>query len=280
MMRLKAFTTEHFNDAKTSKWMRIAVSYAVLWASIVAFWIVYMTIFQQTIDERVPKLQLNNSPIGSNPGLSIRPRPQKSKLDSSLIHFQSSSFGDWQHWVENINSYIKPYQELEAGAGQHAQGDCNLFGERDPHKFCPFNLREIPSHCTEVQNFSFHLGKPCILVKMNRVYGWKPDPYYDRPFNYPKDANFHPGMIQITCDGQTGLDKENIGPIDYYPEFIDPKYFPFTNQPGYQSPFVMVYFKNPRPDVVIFIQCKAWAKNIDLSNDTTGGRVDFQLLID
>jgi len=235
-----------------------------------------MTIFQQIIDERIPSLRLSGSAIGDNPGLAIRPRPSISHIDSSLIHFRSSSSGNWQHWTEDLNKYLRPYQELESGAGQHAQGDCNSYGgERDPSKFCPFELRVIPNECSESQNFSYHLGKPCILVKLNRIYGWKPDPYMSRPKDYPPQAPFREGLIQITCEGKSSVDKENIGPIDYYPQGIETKYFPFTNQPGYQSPFVLAHFKNPRPGILIFVECKAWARNINHR-----GKVNFELLID
>lgn len=267
-------------DSRTkSSWLKLFAFYTILWLSTIAFWIVYMTIFQQTIDERMPSLRLADSPIGNNPGIAVRPRPSASKIDSSLIHFKSSSSGDWQHWTEDLNKYLHPYQELESGAGQHAQGDCNSYiGERDPSKFCPFELRVIPNECSESQNFSYHLGKPCILVKLNRIYGWKPDPYMFRPKDYPIQAPFREGLIQITCEGKSSVDKENIGPIEYYPQGIETKYFPFTNQPGYQSPFVMAHFKNPRPGILIFVECKAWAKNIQ--HDGSRGKVNFELLID
>lgn len=265
----------------SSSWMKLFAFYALLWLSTIAFWIVYITIFQQTIDARVPSLILGESAIGANPGLAIRPRPTANKAYSSLISFRSSSSGNWQHWTEDLNKYLRPYQELESGAGQHAQGDCNTYGgERDPHKFCPFELRVIPNECSESQNFSYHLGKPCILVKLNRIYGWKPEPYTSRPKDYPIQAPFRGGQVHITCEGQSWIDKENIGPIDYYPQGIETKYFPFTNQPGYQSPFVMVHLKNPRPGVLIFIECKAWAKNIQHDRSKSRGLVNFELMID
>lgn len=279
MRDLKESVRKIAGSRKKSSWIRLFAFYTILWLSTIAFWIVYMTIFQQTIDERMPSLRLEESPIGSSPGLAVRPRPSIAKIDSSLINFRSSSSGNWQHWTEDLNNYLRPYQELESGAGQHAQGDCNSYGgERDPSKFCPFELRVIPNECSESQNFSYHLGKPCILVKINRIYGWKPEPYTMRPKDYPMQAPFREGHIQITCEGKSSVDKENIGPIDYYPQGIETKYFPFTNQPGYQSPFVMAHFKNPRPGVLIFVECKAWAKNIQ--HDNSRGKVNFELLID
>lgn len=261
-------------------WLSLISYYGILWLSVLAFWMVYMYIFQQTIDERAPSLTLADSTIGVNPGLAIRPRPPKNNLYSSLIHFKSSSSGDWQYWTESIKEYLKPYQELQSDAGQHAQGDCNSYSERDPNKFCPFDIRVIPNECTEAQNFSYHLGKPCVLVKLNRIYGWKPEPYLVRPENYPVQAPFREGQIQVTCEGKSNIDKENIGSIEYYPTGIETKYFPFTNQPGYQSPFVMVHFKSPRSGIVIVIECKAWARNIVHDKARSRGMVNFELFID
>lgn len=270
-------------DSRTkSSWTRLFGFYFILWTFTVAFWFAYFTIFQQLIiDERQPYLTLSHSSIGKSPGLAIRPRPNKTRIDSSLVNFRSSLTGNWQYWADNLQQYIRQYQELESGAGQHAQGDCNVpHSMRDPHKFCPFDPRLIPNECSEAQNFSYHLGKPCILIKLNRIYGWTPLPYFTQPPGYPPQAPFKEGQIQITCEGQSNVDKEHIGPIEYYPQGIETKYFPFTNQPGYQSPFVMAHFKNPKPGVVIFVECKAWAQNIVHDKASSRGMVNFELLID
>jgi hypothetical protein len=31
--------------------------------------------------------------------------------------------------------------------------------------------------CTLERNYGYKEGKPCILLKLNRIYGWKPEPY-------------------------------------------------------------------------------------------------------
>lgn len=268
------------SNRSPASWLKLAGFYVLLYLFGAAFWFVYWTLFTQLIDERVPYLTLTDSTIGGNPGLGIRPRPPVSHIDSALIHFKSSSAGNWQYWTDSINEYLVSYQELESGAGQHAQGDCSTYGNRDPSKFCPFDPRNIPNECSEAQNYSYHLGKPCVLVKLNRIYGWKPEPYSMRPNGYPAQAPFREGHIQITCEGRSNVDKEHIGPVDYYPQGIETKYFPFTNQPGYQSPFVMVHFKNPKPGVVISVECKAWAQNIVHDRARSRGQVNFELLID
>lgn len=39
----------------------------------------------------------------------------------------------------------------------------------DLESYCPFDSSSIPPECTAAQNYSFPLGKPCILIKLNRV---------------------------------------------------------------------------------------------------------------
>ena len=63
--------------------------------------------------------------------------------------------------------------------------------------------------------------------------------------------------VWITCEGENNNDLENIGKVNYYPHPGMPTYFyPFRNQPGYQSPLVAVEFasvksESPAPPPVV-----------------------------
>lgn len=119
------------------------------------------------------------------------------------------------------------------------------------------------------------------LLRAAKIYGWKPEPYETRPDKYPAEAPFTPGNIQITCEGQHNPDKEHIGPIEYYPSGgLETKYYPFLNQPGYQSPYVMVHFKQPKWDTLIYVECKAWAKNVEHDRYNRKGMASFELFIE
>ena len=114
------------------------------------------------------------------------------------------------------------------------------------------------------------------MVKLNRIYGWVPEPYSideirnhtSMPFSLKNDiekiyndkcANKFPpeqgpcpymNMIWLHCDGEDDPDIENIGPVTYTPFRGFPGYFyPYRNQRGYLSPIVMVQLKNPMPGV-------------------------------
>lgn len=103
----------------------------------------------------------------------------------------------------------------------------------------------------------------------------------EKPPNYPEAAPFTPGNIQITCEGQHDADKEHLGPVEYYPNGgIETKHYPFLNQPGYQSPYVMVHFKGPKKNTLIYIECKAWASNVQHDRYNRKGIITFELFIE
>lgn len=86
------------------------------------------------------------------------------------------------------------------------------------------------------------------------------------------------------CTGlslQTPADQDNIGDFEYHPpQGFHFKYFPFRNQQGYRSPLVFVRFMNPAPNILIMVECRAYAKNIRRNSVERAGVVKFELLVD
>jgi len=285
--------TREFCGRTGSSWLKILIFYIIFYLCLAAFWALMLLIFYQTIDQRVPKWQLGESRIGENPGLGFRPRPKEENVESTLIWFKHGGNQEsWKHWSDNLYKFVEPYEKAnEASADRGAHIDqCENNKTVGVDKFCFFDVKKIDNNCTRGQDFGYQRGNPCVLIKLNRIYNWKPTPYENNDFELDKDipdavrqgyANRRSDIIYITCEGENAADKENIGPINYYPQQgIDFKYFPFTNQPGYLSPFVFVHFLKPTPGVLINIECKAWAKNIKHDRMDREGSVHFELLID
>ena len=89
-------------------------------------------------------------------------------------------------------------------------------------------------------------------------------------------------QVWIDCHGEQPADRENIGLINYYPKLrgFHQKYFPFMNQPNYQSPLVAIQFeKRPPAGTLLHIECRGWAKNIGYDYMTRVGRAHFELLV-
>jgi len=282
--------TREFCGRTGSSWLKILIFYIIFYLCLAAFWALMLLIFYQTIDDREPKWKLGESRIGNNPGLGFRPRPRNENVESTLIWFKPGSAEDsWKHWSENLANFLDPYEKpLDADKGEHVvQCDGNQTAESN--KFCAFDIKDSLSNCTKAKNFGYDRGVPCVLIKLNRIYNWKPEKYEVSDLakmrvpdklreGYAKNET---DMIYITCEGENAVDKENIGPLSYHPKMgIDFKYFPFTNQPGYLSPFVFVQFERPTPGILINIECKAWAKNIKHDRMDREGSVHFELLID
>ena len=71
--------------------------------------------------------------------------------------------------------------------------------------------------------------------------------------DYVKEKQEMPGspmvgnMVWLSCEGENPADRENLGPVKYYPEpGIRKYYFPYRNQPGYLSPLVFAHLENPK----------------------------------
>jgi len=270
-------------------WLKLIGFYIVFYSCLAAIWSLYFFLFRLTISDKYPKYQLDDSLIGSNPGVGLRPRNPRERVESALISYRSGSNGDYAHWVEALASYLNESDPISANNQSEILRDCSKVGAKSEMKqdgefsdaICPFDNSSIPPECTLAQNFSFPLGKPCLLLKLNRIYGWKPEPFVERPDSFPKGIQFTPGNLFITCEGQHDADKEHLGPLSYHPpNGIETKYYPFLNQPGYQSPYVMVHFKEPKLNTLIYVECKAWAKNIEQDRSNKKGLTTFELFIE
>jgi len=163
--------------------------------------------------------------------------------------------------------------------------------------------------CTKPEKYGMYHGKPCVIIKLNKIYGWEPEPYYniteimDLP-KMPRQLKDHImkvwtknckgkgedkeakcpqlRMVWTSCEGETPADTENLGPISYTPiQGFPGYYYPYLNQMHYLSPIIWLQFRNITPGVLILIRCKAWAKNIkhEELNPRVGG-VHFEIMMD
>lgn len=272
---------------------KLTVFYIALYIVLAAFWLLMLFILGQTLDERVPKYRLAESRIGTNPGLGFRPQPRNEHTDSTLIWFkQGNNEQSWKYWSDELSKFLEPYEKANSQTGEHIQRCGGPDGAPDDGKFCHFDIKSINNNCTKQNEFGYKRGDPCVLLKLNRIFDWRPESFTHEDIvrnealplvvkrDYWKRINASQ-LVYITCEGENPADKENIGPIEYYPQQgIEFRYFPYTNQPGYLSPFLFVHFARPAPGVLINIECKAWARNIKHNRQERKGSVHFELLVD
>lgn len=110
--------------------------------------------------------------------------------------------------------------------------------------------------CNPANDYGYLEKKPCIFLKLNKIYAWEPR-YYDKadlPLSMPKDLKNHieaavtEKMVWVSCEGEDPADKENIGELRYYTDHgyngFNGNFYPFENQEGYLQPLVAVQFMN------------------------------------
>lgn len=76
---------------------------------------------------------------------------------------------------------------VTTGRGQNIY-NCKYNSPPPPGKVCDVNIKDFKK-CTQENNYSYHKSSPCVFIKLNRIYGWKPDFYnntYSLPAKMPK----------------------------------------------------------------------------------------------
>ncbi|KAL5281664.1 nrv2 family protein [Megaselia abdita] len=254
-----------------------------------------MWVFFQTLDPRIPKWTLDESLIGTNPGLGFRPLPTEDNVESTLIWYKGTEYENYKHWTNSLNEFLAVYKTpgLTPGRGQNIY-NCDYNQPPPRGQVCDVDIKTWEP-CTQENNYSYHKSAPCIFLKLNKIYGWIPEFFNDSsdlPETMPKHLKTYIEQIQIkerhkmntvwvSCEGENPADQENIGPINYLPFRGFPGYFyPYQNSEGYLSPLVAVHFQRPKRGIIINVECKAWARNIHHDRKERIGSVHFELLID
>lgn len=304
--------TSEFLGRTGMSWLKIGVFYIIYYGFLAGFFMAMLLIFYQTLDDNVPKWQNTNGIIGGNPGVGFRPRPADANIDSTLIWYTRGEKGTWPGWVERLEKNFLAEYKNETDTVVDDEGkkinkiSCGPLATKVPgtNQMCKINQQELfQGDCTKDNTYGFRQGKPCILIKLNKIFGWLPDPLNETEKVLPDDlpdkiknlmklneegqeggppANPEKNKrVWLDCRGQNPADVENLGPLKYYPdEGFSASYYPYLHQKGYLSPVVFVQLQQPRTGVMIAVECKAWAKNIKHDSMERKGLAHFEIMID
>lgn len=272
-----------------SSWSKILLFYFIFYTVLAVFVAIYMAIFLNTLDDEKPKYTLSDSLIGTNPGLGYRPLPPEEHVDSTLIWYKMNEPEGVSNWTNSLDDYLQEYRRQSSKFV-----DCSYDQPRPHDKTCKVDITKW-GPCTKENNYNYHRGAPCVFLKLNKIYGWIPEYYNkssDLPAKMPNELQMHIKHVEertpaalntvwVSCAGENPADRENIGPVAFYPTQGFPGYYyPFMADDDYLSPLIAVQLEKPRRGILINIECKAWARNIKHDRKERIGSVHFELLID
>ncbi|XP_012693889.1 sodium/potassium-transporting ATPase subunit beta-3b [Clupea harengus] len=250
--------TGEFIGRTASSWALIVGFYLVFYAFLTGFFTLTMWVMLQTLEDDVPKYR-DRVP---SPGLVIRPR----SLD---IIFNRTNPKQYGPYVRHLESLLQQYNDTIQEQNELCM--VNEYTEQDDvaeKKVCQFK-RSLLRQCSGLADatFGYAEGKPCILVKMNRIIGLRPrgEPY-----------------VNCTAKRDTPLQ------MSYFPTEakFDKMYFPYygkINHPKYVQPLVAVQLLLAKEDynTEIAIECKV--EGSDLKNDDDRdkflGRITFRVTV-
>lgn len=274
-----------FLGRNASSWGKILGFYVIFYIVLALFAGGLFALFNTTLNDERPKWLLDESLIGSNPGLGFRPMPPEDNPDSTLIFFSNRE--KWtDNWVKTIDEFLAPFEEIGSN-----EVDCAK-NKPESGKVCKVDIKNAFGPCNRENSYGYLEKKPCIFLKLNKIFSWKPE-YYDKndlPGNMPDTLKSHiqkastNEVVWVSCEGEYPADKEHIGELQYFTSQgnfgFNGNFYPFEKQDGYKQPLVAVQFKNATQGVIINIECKAWAKNIEHDRKERRGSVHLELMID
>ncbi|CAL8291080.1 unnamed protein product [Lota lota] len=269
-------------------WFKILLFYVIFYGCLAAIFVGTIQAMLMTLSNYKPTWQDRVAP----PGLSHTPRSEKTE-----VTFNTREIDTYLPYTRALRAFMAKYDE-EKQRDQMQFEDCGeepaenkergeLESDVGVRKACRFS-RSLLGECSGLEDpdFGFKEGKPCIIVKLNRIVNFRPRPPTNND-SIPEEAQpkVQPNVMPIYCTNKREEDAGKIGEIKYYGigGGFPLQYYPYYGKllhPHYLQPLVALHFTNLTMNTDLRIECKVYGENIAYSDkDRYQGRFDIKFNI-
>ncbi|KAG9338991.1 hypothetical protein JZ751_024389, partial [Albula glossodonta] len=194
----------------------------------------------------------------------------------------------WDMYVQALDKFLTPYNDsiqvmtnFECPQDRYFVQEDSGEVRNNPKRSCQFN-RTMLEECSGLTDryYGYHDGKPCVLIKLNRVRGTA------RGRSNLGLAEVDHRKYKVGKD-EWKEDTEKMGDLMYYPRngTLNLMYYPYYGkkaQVNYSQPLVAVKFLNITVNEDVNVECKINADVIEPTGnerDKFAGRVSFKLRV-
>ncbi|KAJ0062090.1 hypothetical protein NL108_015678, partial [Boleophthalmus pectinirostris] len=189
----------------------ILLFYLIFYIFLAGLFALTMYVMLQTLDDHKPTWQDRLS----TPGMVIRP-----KADETFeIVYDIQNTETWDLYAQALDKFLAPYNNSvqvmkndECVPDQYYKQEDSGEVKNNPKRSCQFN-RTILEACSGIgdPHYGYQEGKPCIIIKLNRVIGMLPGKNGMAPY--------------VTCGAKVlpfvshseREDSDKIGELMYFP---------------------------------------------------------------
>ncbi|XP_006883873.1 PREDICTED: potassium-transporting ATPase subunit beta [Elephantulus edwardii] len=257
-----------------SRWVWISLYYVGFYVVMTGIFALSIYTLMWTIDPYTPDYQDQLK----SPGVTLRPDVYGER--GLEIFYNVSNNRTWTDLTYTLHKFLAAYSPAAQATNKNCTSESyyiqDSFDAPNHTKYsCKFSIDTL-QNCSGLTdpNFGFEEGKPCFILKMNRI------------------VNFLPGNTTIPRVDCTLLVSESLLgtpplQVEYYPPngTFSLHYFPYYGkkaQPEYRNPLVAAKFLNIPKNKEVIIVCKVLAEHVTFDNphDPYEGKVEFKLKID
>ncbi|RMX42935.1 hypothetical protein pdam_00001774 [Pocillopora damicornis] len=234
-------------------WAKITVFFLIFYGCLAGFFASMLAIFMTTVPAREEGPKMTRYLAGKQ---GLIPIP----------FYEIKNYKDVDSFVDQINKFLEPYKEaLESDEYQN----CTDAKRTKDSKPCNVDLSALgPCYDNSTEfKYGYDEEKPCIFMKMNRVFDWVPEP------------NDGLDYVQLACkfEEEGREDQLEIYPTDK-PGFAA-NFYPYLSEENWLPPIAAIKVNSTQKAVLL---CEANAKNIEKSetyrlNRGATGRVRIEI---